>query len=97
MAGRDALDVGSVIGVKANNLDVALYNIGGEIFATHNICTRAHALLSDGWLDGDVIECPLHGGRFEAATGKGPGASITCDVKTLPAPIEGNAVQVNIA
>ena len=97
VAERDALDVRSVIGVKANNLDVALYNIDGDIFATHNICTHAHALLSDGWLGGDVIECPLHGGRFEAKTGNGLGAPITCDVKTLPVRIEGNAVQVNIA
>ena len=33
VAERDALDVGSVIGVKVNNLDVALYNIDGE-----NLC-----------------------------------------------------------
>ena len=97
VAERDALDVGSVIGVKANSLDVALYNIDGEIFATHNICTHAHALLSDGWLDGDIIECPLHGGRFEAKTGKGLGAPIACDVKTLPVRIQGNAAQVNVA
>jgi len=92
---RDTLDVGSVIGVKANNFDVALYNIDGEIFATHNICTHAHALLSDSWLDGDIIKCPS--GRFKAKTGKGPGAPIGCDVKTLPVRIQGNAVQVNVA
>ena len=83
-------------GVKASELDVALYNIDGEIYATHNICTHAHAYLSDGWLEGDVIECPLHGGRFEAKTGKGLGAPITCDVKTLPVRIEGDSIQVNV-
>jgi naphthalene 1,2-dioxygenase ferredoxin component len=96
VAQRDALVVDSVVSAKAGDLDVALYNIGGEIYATHNICTHAHALLSDGWLEGDIIECPLHGGRFEVKTGKGLGPPIPCDVKTLPVRIEGNAVQVNV-
>ena len=96
VASRNAVDPGSVIGVKAGELDVALYNIDGEIYATHNICTHAMAYLSDGWLEGDIIECPLHGGRFEAKTGKGLGAPITCDVETLPVRIEGSDIQVNV-
>jgi naphthalene 1,2-dioxygenase system ferredoxin subunit len=91
-----ALATDSVTGVKAGEVDVALYNIGGEIYATDNVCTHAHALLSDGWLEGDVIECPLHGGRFEAKTGKGLGAPIPCDVKTYPVRIVGNSVQVDV-
>jgi naphthalene 1,2-dioxygenase system ferredoxin subunit len=91
---RSAVAPGSVVGVKAGDLDVALYNIDGELYATHNLCTHAQALLSDGWLEGDIIECPLHGGRFEVKTGKGLGAPITCDLKTLPVPIEGDAIQV---
>lgn len=93
----DELQAGSVIRAKAGDVDVALYNIDGEIFATHNICTHAHALLSDGWLEGDIIECPLHGGRFEVKTGKGLGAPITCDLKSLPVRIQGSAIQVNLA
>lgn len=97
VAQRDALELGSVTGVKAGDLDIALCNIDGEVFATHNICTHAQALLSDGWLEGDIIECPLHGGRFEVKTGKGLGAPITCDLKTLPVRIQGDMVQVNVA
>jgi naphthalene 1,2-dioxygenase system ferredoxin subunit len=91
LVGRD-----SVVAVKAGDLDIALYNIEGQFYATSNVCTHAHALLSDGWLDGDVIECPLHGGRFEVKTGKGLGAPITCDLKTFPVRIEGNAIQVKL-
>lgn len=53
--------------------------------------------MSDGWLEGDIIECPLHGGRFEVKTGKGLGAPITCDLKVLQVRIEGNSVQVDVA
>lgn len=97
VAQRDTLEAGSITGVKAGDLNIALYNIGGEVFATHNMCTHAQALLSDGWLEGDIIECPLHGGRFEVKTGKGLGAPITCDLKTLPVRIQGDMVQVNVA
>lgn len=96
VAELNSLDTGSVTGIKAGEVDVALYNIDGEIYATHNICTHAHALLSDGWLEGDVIECPLHGGRFEAKTGKGLGPPIPCDVKAFPVRIVGNSVQVDV-
>jgi nitrite reductase/ring-hydroxylating ferredoxin subunit len=93
----NAVEVGEVIGVRAGDLDIALYNIEGRIYATHNICTHAHALLSDGWLEEDIIECPLHGGRFEVKTGKGLGAPITCDVRTLPVRVEDDVIQVNLA
>ena len=97
VADRSSVGAGSVIGVKAGDLDVALYNIDGQFYATHNVCTHAHALLSDGFLEGDVIECPLHGGRFEVKTGKGLGAPIICDLKTLPVRVEGDAIQVNVS
>ena len=96
VAELSALEIDSVTGVKAGGVDVALYNIGGEIYATDNICTHAHALLSDGWLEGDIIECPLHGGRFEAKTGKGLGAPVPCDVKKFPVRIVDNSVQVDV-
>ena len=92
----DAVEVGNVIGVRAGELDIALYNIDGQIYATSNICTHAHALLSDGWLEGGIIECPLHGGRFEVKTGKGLGAPITWDVRTLPVRVQDGVIQVNL-
>ena len=94
VADHDAVKAGEVIGVKAGNLDVALYNVDGQIYATHNVCTHANALLSNGWLDGDIIECPLHGGRFEVKTGKGLGPPIVCDLTILPVRIEGNKIHV---
>jgi naphthalene 1,2-dioxygenase ferredoxin component len=94
VADQDAVKVDTIIGVKVGDLDVALYNIDGQIYATHNICTHANALLSDGWLDDDVIECPLHGGRFEVKTGKGLGPPIVCDLTTLPVRIKDKKIQV---
>jgi nitrite reductase/ring-hydroxylating ferredoxin subunit len=97
VADASAIPPGTVLGVMAGELNVAIYNIDGQYYGTHDICTHAHALLSDGWLEGEVIECPLHGGRFEVKTGKGLGAPITCDVKILPLRIVENKIQVNVA
>lgn len=94
VASRAALAEGDMLGVEAGGVQIALYNIDGEIHATDNLCTHAFAFLSDGWLDGDVIECPLHAGRFEVKTGKGLGPPIPCDIKTYPVRIVGDEVQV---
>jgi len=61
---------GEVMGLIVADQPVALYRINGEIFASHNICTHAHACLSDGYLEEGVIECPLHQARYEVRTGK---------------------------
>lgn len=97
VAKRDAVAVDSVVGVKAGDLDIALYNVDGQLYATDNVCTHAQALLSEGWLEGDVIECPLHGGRFEVKTGRGLGAPITCDIKTYPVRLQDDIIQVNVS
>src|SRR5215472_12880911 len=64
VAARADLGDGEMIGVNAAGREIALYDVGGQVYATENICTHAFAMLTDGWLDGDEIECPLHGGRF---------------------------------
>ena len=96
VAARSALAEGAMVGVEAGDLQIALYNVDGEIYATDNTCTHAFAMLTDGFLDGDIIECPLHGGRIEAKTGKGLGAPIPCDVKIYPVRLNGNSVQVDV-
>ena len=96
VAKRSAVNAGDVIGVTLGEREIALYNIDGEIYATDNLCTHAFALLSQGWLDGEVIECPLHGGRFEVKTGKGLGPPINDDLKTYPVRVIGDDVQVRL-
>jgi nitrite reductase/ring-hydroxylating ferredoxin subunit len=96
VADRRSIEVDSVIAVKAGDLEIAVYNVSGEFYATDNICTHAQALLSEGFLEGDIIECPLHGGRFEVKTGKGLGAPITCDIKTYPVRVQGDAIEINV-
>ncbi len=96
VAAQAAVKPGEVLGVKAGQLDIAVYNLDGVFYATDNICTHAYAYLSDGWLEGETIECPLHGGRFEICSGKGLGAPITRDIKAYPTRLSGDEIQIKI-
>jgi nitrite reductase/ring-hydroxylating ferredoxin subunit len=64
------LDEGEPLGFAFGEQRLALYKIDDEIFATDDTCPHAFALLSTGFLEGCVIECPLHGGMFNVRTGK---------------------------
>jgi naphthalene 1,2-dioxygenase system ferredoxin subunit len=95
-AGRADLMEGEVLGVEAGGRSIALYVTDGSVFATDNICTHAYACLSDGWLDGEVIECPLHAARFDIRTGKVLDPPATEDLKTYPARVVGEEIQIRL-
>ena len=97
VASVTALAEGDVIGVKVGDQLIALYNVAGRIYATDNVCSHAFAMLSDGWLDGSEIECPLHAGRFDVTTGKGLGPPIPSDIKTYATRILGDIIEINLA
>jgi nitrite reductase/ring-hydroxylating ferredoxin subunit len=60
---------GQVIRVMVDDEPLALANAGGEFLATSDVCTHEFVLLHDGWLEGEEIECPEHGSRFDMRTG----------------------------
>jgi naphthalene 1,2-dioxygenase system ferredoxin subunit len=52
--------------------------------------------LSDGFLEGNEIECPLHQGRFDVCTGKAMCAPLTEDIKTYPVKIQNMRVMLRL-
>ena len=97
VASAAAIAEGDMIGVKVGDKPIALYNVAGRIHATDNVCTHAFAVLTDGWLDGTEIECPLHAGRFDVTSGKGLGPPIPSDLKTYKTRVVGDEVQIAVA
>jgi naphthalene 1,2-dioxygenase system ferredoxin subunit len=87
---------GEVIGVAVGGRYIAIYNIDGEFFATDDICTHAYARLSDGWLDRNEIECPLHAGRFDIKTGAATAPPCVDPIKIYPVRVEGDEIQVRL-
>lgn len=90
----DEVKPGQMIARELGELRIALYNIDGEIFATDNVCTHAYALLTDGWLDDALVECPLHGGQFNVCTGKAMSAPAEVDLRTYSVRVVDGRVEV---
>lgn len=76
VAGVSDLAPGEKMLVEYQGTPVGLFNIDGELFAIHDVCTHDGGPLVEGELHGDVIVCPRHGARFDVRTGA---------VRTLPA------------
>ena len=93
---RAKLTAGEVIGVEIGGKSIALYDCDGAVYATDNICTHAYACLSDGWLDGTEIECPLHAARFDVKSGKALSPPATEDLQAFPVRIVGDEIQVKL-
>ena len=86
-----------VIQVKVGDTCVALFNLGGRHYATAGICTHAHALLAQGYVQDDTIECPLHQGVFHIPTGRAMGAPVTKDLRTFEVKVEGGRILIKSA
>jgi len=50
--------------------EVAVFNVGGELFALENSCPHQGGPLADGWLEQSLVTCPWHGWCFDVRTGK---------------------------
>ena len=95
VAAARQVDKGDMLAAEAGGRKIALFHLeDGSWHAIENVCTHAYALLTDGWLDGDCIECPLHAGRFDVRTGQAVGAPADEDVATFPVKLEGADVLV---
>ena len=63
------LPPGALRRVTFGDLDVLLANTPDGIIAIDDRCPHMSAPLSLGRLDGCVVDCPLHSGQFDLATG----------------------------
>jgi nitrite reductase/ring-hydroxylating ferredoxin subunit len=75
---------------------VAVYLIDGEVYATSNVCSHGQSLLSDGYVDGDRIECAWHFGQFCIRTGRALAAPATEPIATYKVDVVGNDVYVDM-
>ncbi len=76
---------------------MAVYVVDGKYFVTSDICTHSTASLSeDGELDGFVIECTWHGGKFDIRTGDFLSMPCTQPLKTYPTNVEGGEIFITL-
>jgi nitrite reductase/ring-hydroxylating ferredoxin subunit len=78
--------------VEIGGYPVAIWNVGGEIYATQDSCTHEETSLSDGDLWDEVVECPLHGAQFNVRTGAVLSLPAIFPLKTFPVKVEDDAI-----
>jgi nitrite reductase/ring-hydroxylating ferredoxin subunit len=67
--------------VTAGGEDLLLVRRGEEVLAIGNVCPHQGGSLADGWLEGDIVVCPLHGWEFDLRSG----ACMTIPGERVPA------------
>src|ERR671916_947647 len=92
VAKKDFLEPGELMYVEVDDEPVCLINLDGELHAINDTCTHEEASLSDGTIEGDEIECPLHGGAFNIRTGEPVAFPVVVPVETYGVRIEGDEV-----
>ena len=95
VAETDQLTPGSVMAVEVEGEQVLLANLDGEYCAIRNECSHQGVQLDDGILEGDEIECMLHGSRFNLKTGAVRLPPATEDVPSFTVQVKGKEILVS--
>jgi biphenyl 2,3-dioxygenase ferredoxin component len=92
----DEVAPGTALKVEADDLELAVFNIDGEFYVIDDHCTHGPGSLSEGYIDGDVIECNFHNGQFNIRTGEVVSPPCMVPVKTYSTVVEGGEVFIEV-
>ncbi len=91
------IPVGGVKVVRLDDQALALFHLEDGYYAMDDLCTHDGGPLAEGLLEGDVIECPRHGARFNVKTGAVLSLPATTPVPTYTVRVEGDEIKVGWA
>ncbi|MEU8748214.1 bifunctional 3-phenylpropionate/cinnamic acid dioxygenase ferredoxin subunit [Streptomyces parvulus] len=82
----------------ATNPPIAVFHTDdGGLYAVDDTCSHQDASLSEGWLEGCLIECPLHAASFDLRTGLPTCLPARRPVLTHRVSVEDGLVHVHVA
>jgi len=87
---------GTALRVEIDDLALAVFNVGGEFYVTDDQCTHGPGLLSEGYIEDDVVECNFHNGQFNIRTGEVVSPPCMVPVKTYPATVVDGKVTIEL-
>ncbi len=90
------VEVGGALKVERDDLTLAVFNLEGEFFVTDDACTHGPGSLSEGYVEGDVVECNFHNGQFNIKTGQVVAPPCMIPVKTYRTIVEAGKVLIEI-
>jgi nitrite reductase/ring-hydroxylating ferredoxin subunit len=94
VAPAEALSEDEPLAATAGGKPIALFKLADGVFALHDLCSHGQARLSDGFVEGETVECPLHQGLICIRTGAARSAPVIEPVAAFPARIADGRVQV---
>ena len=96
LCSTDDVAPGNALKLETEGLTLAVFNVGGEFFVTDDLCTHGPGSLSEGYIEGDVVECNFHNGQFNIRTGEVVSPPCMIPIKTYPATVENGKVVIEI-
>lgn len=67
-----------------------------EVYASDGLCTHEQVHLANGLLQGHLIECPKHNGRFDIRDGTPKRAPVCVALKTYPARVVAGRIEIEL-
>lgn len=90
------IPVGQFKPVVVDGKPLLLCHTAEGFFAIDDTCTHDDGPLADGWLEGNAIECPRHGARFDVKTGKVLCLPAAVPITSYPVTVEGEEIKVSV-
>jgi nitrite reductase/ring-hydroxylating ferredoxin subunit len=82
--------------VEVAGLTLAVFNVDGTFHVTDDACTHGPGSLSEGFLEGEIIECNFHQGAFNVRTGEVALPPCMVPIKTYKTTVEDGVVYVEV-
>jgi 3-phenylpropionate/trans-cinnamate dioxygenase ferredoxin subunit len=76
--------------------EIAICNVEGTFYAIDDLCTHDGGSLDQGELEGNEIECPRHGARFDVRSGTAVQLPAFEPVKTYEVRVDDDSIQVGV-
>jgi nitrite reductase/ring-hydroxylating ferredoxin subunit len=90
------IDEGTAIKVETNGLELAVFNINGAYYVMDDTCTHGPGSLSEGYIEGENVECDFHNGVFSIVTGEVVEPPCMIPMKTYKTSVEDGAVFIEV-
>jgi nitrite reductase/ring-hydroxylating ferredoxin subunit len=94
--GDVSVDEGEMVACRADEVDVLLCRVNGQLHAIEDRCSHAESTLSEGFLEGVYVTCPLHFAQFDVRTGRHLGPPAFTGVRCFKAHEHGGAIVVDL-
>jgi nitrite reductase/ring-hydroxylating ferredoxin subunit len=94
LCSTDEVAPGTAIRVESGPLALAVFNVDGEFYVTDDACTHGPGLLSEGFIEGEVVECNFHNGQFNIRTGEVVSPPCMVPIKTYKTVVENGRVLI---